>query len=129
MKTSFAIKIIAACAGVSWATASFSHISLENRTATAGTSYKAVLQVGHGCDGSATRQVAVEIPPGFRDAKPMPKPGWTISTQVARLAVPYDSHGKAVTDDVVRVTWKAGSKKAMLPDAHFRPVHDAGRAP
>ncbi len=36
------------------ATAAFSHVVLETRSAPAGSAYKAVFQVGHGCQGSAT---------------------------------------------------------------------------
>jgi periplasmic copper chaperone A len=119
MTNSFAIKFIAACAGVICAPAAFSHVSLESRTAAAGTYYKAVFGVGHGCDGAATRRVAVQIPDGFRGAKPMPKPGWTVTAESAKLATPYDDHGKPVTQDVRRVTWQAETAKAALPDAHF----------
>lgn len=121
MKNSFAIKIIAVCAGSIWATASFSHISLKNKTTGAGGSFKAVFQVGHGCDGSATMATAVEIPPGFRGAKPMPMPkaGWTVATRMGKLATPYDNHDKPVLEDVLMVSWVADSKKASLPDAHF----------
>jgi periplasmic copper chaperone A len=119
MKKSLIIKFIAAWAYFASATAAFSHISLETKRAPAGSTYKAVLQVGHGCDGSATTGLAVQIPPGFRGAKPMPKPGWTLTTKTARLAAPYDSHGKTVFEDVVLATWKTDSKKDALPDAHF----------
>jgi periplasmic copper chaperone A len=119
MKNSFATKIIAACAGFISATAAFPHVSLESRSAAAGSSFKAVFQVGHGCDGFATKGIAVEIPPGFRGAKPMPKAGWTVTTQVGKLAAPYESHGKPVLEDVVGVSWVADSKKASLPDAQF----------
>ncbi len=119
MTNSFALKFIAACAGFLCAGAAFSHVSLETKSAPAGSTYKAVLQVGHGCDGASTTALSVEIPPGFRSAKPMPKAGWTVTTLTAALAVPYDNHGKSVTSDVARITWKADSKKAALPDAHF----------
>ena len=35
-------------------TIAFAHITLENQQAAVGASYKAVLRVPHGCDGSAT---------------------------------------------------------------------------
>ena len=97
----------------------FSHIVLENKTALAGSTYKAVFQVGHGCQGAATTGVSVQIPAGFQGAKPYPKAGWTLTTQSAKLAKPYDSHGKPVTEDVSVVSWTAASKEAALQDAHF----------
>jgi periplasmic copper chaperone A len=115
----FAINSIAACALFTWAGAAFSHITLETKTAPPGSSYKAVLQVGHGCDGAATQTLSVQIPTGFQGAKPMPKTGWTLAVESGDLAVPYESHGKRVTKDVTRITWKAASRAAALPDAHF----------
>ena len=49
------------------------HITLEYGVANAGSSYKATLRVGHGCGESPTHEIAVTIPPGVEDAKPMPK--------------------------------------------------------
>jgi periplasmic copper chaperone A len=40
------------------------HVSLANREAAPNSSYKAVLQVPHGCDGEATTAVRVQIPEG-----------------------------------------------------------------
>lgn len=113
----FATKLIAACALLAGAAPAFSHIVLENKSAPAGSSYKAQFLVGHGCQGSATTGVAVQIPTGFLGAKPYPKAGWTVSTQHGKLAKPHDSHGKQVTEDVTVVSWKAATRQAALPDA------------
>ena len=91
------------------------HVVLDQRTAPAGGYYRGAFRVGHGCDGAATVAVTIRIPEGVRGAKPMPKPGWTIERRLEKLAQPYDSHGKTVTDDVVAITWRGGP----LPDAHF----------
>ncbi len=100
--------------------AAFSHVVLLERTATALSTYKAVFQVGHGCDGSPTNQIKVTLPAGLQGAKPMPKPGWTLSTQLGKLATPYDDgHGGKVTEGVTQVTWVAISKDHFLPDAHY----------
>lgn len=119
MNFQIAIKIIAACALYNCATASFSHVILADKSAPAGSAYKAVFQVGHGCDGSATTGISVQIPPGFQGAKPYPKAGWTLAVSKAKLAQPYDSHGKPVTEDVSVVSWTAASKEAALQDAYF----------
>jgi uncharacterized protein YcnI len=97
----------------------FSHISLQDKSAPAGSAYKAVFQVGHGCQGSATTGLAVQIPAGFQGAKPYPKAGWALTTKLGKLAKPYDSHGKQVSEDVTVVSWTAASKEAALQDAHF----------
>lgn len=113
------LKIVAIALVSTWATVAFGHITLENQTAPAGSGYKAVLRVGHGCDGSATRAVRVTIPPGFKGAKPMPKPGWLLTIRTDKLASPYTSHGKTVVQDVAEITWTASDLAYALPDAHY----------
>ena len=95
------------------------HVVLEYQVAPAGASYKAAFKVGHGCGASPTRQVVVDIPAGMRGARPMPKPGWTLDVQRDKLAQPYTSHGRSITEDVVRVTWTAKTPQDMLPGAHY----------
>ena len=95
------------------------HVVLEDQAALAGSSYKAVLRVGHGCDGAPTSAIRVRLPAGFQGAKPMPKPGWQLSTRSEKLAQPYTSHGKTVSEDVVEITWTATSRDHWLPDAWY----------
>jgi len=59
------------------------HVTLETARAPAGSYYKAVFRVGHGCDGSPVKQFIVNIPPGVRSAKPMAKAGWRIEIEDA----------------------------------------------
>lgn len=100
-------------------TAAHAHITLEYQVAPAGASYKASLRVGHGCDGSPTRQVSVLIPQGVRGARPMPKAGWSVEVQRQALAQPSTSHGRTVAEDVVRVTWTARTPADTLAAAHY----------
>ncbi|WP_345059971.1 YcnI family protein [Acidovorax lacteus] len=120
---SFAIKNVAACALLCSALAGFgtahAHVVLEYQVAPAASSYKATFKVGHGCSGSPTREVSVDIPAGMRGARPMPKPGWTLRIDRAPLAQPYTSHGREVREDVVRVTWTARTPEDMLAHAHY----------
>lgn len=115
----FTIKIVAALAIITPASAAFAHVVLEDQAALAGRSYKAVLKVGHGCEGSPTTAMRVTIPAGFMGAKPMPKVGWVLVIKTAKLAVPYDSHGKQVTEDVSEITWTATSKDSYLADGYY----------
>ena len=62
-------------------TNAFAHITLEAGSATAGSTYKAVLRVPHGCDGKATTAIRVRIPEGVIAVKPMPHPGWQLATK------------------------------------------------
>ncbi|MFS2016545.1 YcnI family protein [Massilia sp. CT11-108] len=54
------------------------HITVAPATAPAGAHQTLVFKVGHGCAGSATTGITVQLPEGVT-AKPMPKPGWTIT--------------------------------------------------
>ena len=101
------------------ATASFAHIVLQDGAAAAGASYRAAFRVGHGCEGSATTGVTVTIPAGFNGAQPMPKPGWTVTTKIGKLAEPYKSHGKTFTDGVLEISWTAKDAQSALPDAFY----------
>jgi periplasmic copper chaperone A len=101
------------------AAAAQAHVTLEQPQAPAGSAYKAVLRITHGCEGSPTQTVTVQVPAGLRGAKPMPKAGWTVALRKAPLATPYDSHGRRVTEDVVEVRWTARTSEDWLADAHF----------
>lgn len=129
MKLSSTIKKIALCAAVTGAAPAFPHIFLAEGQAPAGSNYKAVFGVGHGCAGSATTGLEVRLPPGFQGAKPMPKAGWTVATRVDKLAAPYTSHGKTVTDDVTLVSWHAVNREAALADAHYDEFVLRGKLP
>jgi periplasmic copper chaperone A len=119
MKSSFAIQLIAACAALAGAGSAFSHVTLQDGLAAAGAPYKAVLRVGHGCDGAPTTGMRVTIPAGFNGAQPMPKPGWTVSTKIGKLAEPYESHGTRYTEGVLEITWTANGPDNALPAAFY----------
>ena len=68
---------------------------LERKEAAPNAAYRGVIQIMHGCDGRPTTRVSVTIPEGVTGAKPMPKPGWTISTVKSAYARAYPSfHGQ-----------------------------------
>lgn len=91
------------------------HISLENRQAAIGSSYKAVFAVPHGCAGSATIRIRVQIPEGVIAAKPMPKPGWNVEAVKGKYAAEYDYHGAKSSEGVKEVVWSGGK----LPDDNY----------
>jgi uncharacterized protein YcnI len=91
------------------------HITIDPPRAAAGAYQRLAFRVGHGCEGSATTGITVQIPDGVMGAKPMPKPGWTIATGEARLATPVQSHGKTLTTRVAEIGWRGGP----LPDAYY----------
>ncbi|MFT7771866.1 YcnI family protein [Roseateles sp.] len=100
-------------------TAVSAHVTLDQPAAQAGSSYRATFKIGHGCDGAPTKVVVVTLPEGLRGAKPMPKPGWTLTTTRRPLRAPYDNHGKSVTDELAEVRWAANGEANYLPDAWY----------
>lgn len=90
------------------------HATLETAAAAPG-GYKAVIRIPHGCDGEATHAVRVELPEGFVDARPMPKPGWSLAIDSGDYAGSYDLHGRKISSGAKAVTWSDGE----LDDAHY----------
>lgn len=111
--------ISAATLALALSMSAHAHVTLEQPEAEAGQSYKAVLRVGHGCEGSATTRVSVILPPGFRGAKPMPKAGWRLETRREVLSQPYESHGRLISDELAEVSWTAQGEDNYLQDAWY----------
>jgi periplasmic copper chaperone A len=103
-KGSFVIITLAALA----ASPAAAHVSLEKRQAPVGSYYKAVFAVPHGCAGSPTVKVRVQIPEGVIGIKPMTKPGWTVETVKGKYAAEYEHHGSKVSEGVKEVVWSGG---------------------
>ena len=102
-------------AGPLLAAADHAHITLETREARAGAPYKAVLRVPHGCDGTATLKVRVQIPEGMIAVKPMPKAGWQLETAKGPYAKTYPYyHNAQLSEGVKEIVWSG-----KLPDEHF----------
>ncbi len=91
------------------------HVTLEQNQAPVGASYKAVLRVPHGCDGSPTTAIRVHIPEGVIDVKPMPKPGWTLNIVRGKYAKTYSLFRAQVSEGVTEIDWSGG----RLPDDYY----------
>lgn len=96
------------------ATVAKAHITLETPQAAAGGYYKAVLRVGHGCDGAATTRLRVRIPDGVLAVKPQPKAGWTLDLAQGKYDHPQTLHGASVDSGVREIGWRGD-----LPDAYY----------
>jgi len=91
------------------------HVYLEGKQTTVGSSYKAVFAVPHGCSGSPTVKIRVQIPEGVISVKPMPKAGWNVDVVEGPYASAYDYHGNKLTSGVKEVVWSGGK----LPDQNY----------
>ena len=84
------------------------HATLDSSEAAAGSAYRAVIRIGHGCDGQATQTLRLSLPEGFYNAKPMPKAGWKLETVKGAYAKPFDNHGTEMTEGTREVVWSGG---------------------
>ena len=88
------------------------HVFLEGKQAAVGADYKAVFVVPHGCAGSATIKLRVQIPEGVVVADAKPVDGWTVDTVKGKYASEYDVKGAKVSEGIKEVAWSGGK----LPD-------------
>jgi len=107
--------VIGAAGALLGISAASAHITLEHQEAHVGSSYKAILRVPHGCDGSPTTGIRVRIPLGIIGVKPMSKPGWQLNIVTGKYAKPFTLRGAQVTEGVTEIGWSGGK----LPDAHY----------
>lgn len=91
------------------------HIVLQGKDAQIGAAYRAVLVVGHGCGEEATTGVRVQVPEGFYNVKPLPKPGWTVEMVTGPYETPFMNHGTEIKEGVTEISWTGGN----LPNAFF----------
>jgi hypothetical protein len=102
------------------ADAALAHPSLQGREAPVGAPYRAIMSIPHGCDGSATVRLRVQIPEGVIGVKPMPKPGWAISTVRAPYARSYPLyHGQTLTEGVREIVWSGHLADDFIDDFVF----------
>ncbi len=95
--------------------AASAHVMFANARAPAGSNVVGALRVTHGCAGSATVSLRVEIPEGVTGARPQAKPGWTITVERTALKTPVPGEGgKMQTERVSAITWTGA-----LPDDEF----------
>ena len=97
--------VAAAALAVSPASA---HITLKGKEAAIGSSYDAVFVVPHGCAGSATTRIRVQIPEGVIVVKPMPTAGWNVETVTGKYAAAYDYQGSSISEGAKEVVWSGG---------------------
>ena len=90
------------------------HVTLETTQATPGSYYKAVLRVGHGCEGADMTRLRVRVPDGVLMVKPQPKAGWTLDLTQGKYAHAESVHGAPVESGVRELSWSGN-----LPDAYY----------
>ena len=94
--------------------AASAHISIDPTETGAGSYSVLTFSVGHGCEGSPTTSVAIEIPESILAVTPTINPGWNVEKVMEPLETAVeDSHGESVEERVGSVVYTA---KTPLPD-------------
>ena len=89
------------------------HISADPTETAAGSSTVITFALPHGCDGSATTAVRIDIPEGIAGVTPTAKPDWTVAEVAADLDAPTeDAEGNPVTTRTKTVVYTAGTPLA-----------------
>lgn len=92
--------------------------------------FRTALRVGHGCEGSPTTTVRVQIPEGVDSARAEVIPGWDVEVIRTKLDEPIEQEeGEPITERVSEIVWSGGN----LSDDNFEEfglnVHIADDAP
>jgi uncharacterized protein YcnI len=95
-------KLLLISAAALFTSPAFAHVTIAEASAPANASTLVHLRVGHGCSGSPTVALKVEIPAAIASARPQAKPGWTIALD----------HAPGNAARITAVTWKNGSLDA-----------------
>ncbi len=91
------------------------HVTLQPPEAPANAFARITFAVPHGCAGAATVAIEVTLPEGVSAARPMPKPGWEIATELRPLARPVAGPHGLIREAPASIAWRGGP----LPDAHY----------
>ncbi|MFD4959364.1 YcnI family protein [Microbacterium sp. NPDC058389] len=68
--------------------AASAHVHVDPETAAAGATETIGFSFAHGCDGSPTTALAIDIPEGVANATPVVQGGWTITRELGTNGVP-----------------------------------------
>ncbi len=93
------------------------HVTVTPEGTAAGSYTVLRFAVPHGCDGSSTTKIAIQIPEEFPTVTPGMNYGWTVEKVMETLATPVpDGHGGEYTERVSEVVYTA---KEPLPDGYY----------
>ena len=109
MKTLSPYSLLILCLGLFTVQSVWAHAEFLEAQARAGTTFRAALTLGHGCNGAPIQEVSVKVPESILNVRPMIKPGWVIEMTREPLPKPEHDHGHAKTERVSKITWRGGS--------------------
>jgi len=115
MKFHYIAVTLLGCGAMSVAGAVLAHVTANPDEGAAGSYFRTALRVSHGCEGSPTVALRVEIPEDIHWVKPQAKPGWDITVNKRELDEPVTTGELTLNETVEEVVWHGG----RLSAAHF----------
>ncbi len=92
------------------------HVTVTPSDTAAGAFTVLTFSNGHGCEGSPTTGIRIQIPEGINAVTPTRNDFYDVTKQTEKLDPPVtDSHGNELTERVATVTYTA---KTALPDGY-----------
>lgn len=101
------------------------HVSTDPAEVPSGGYATVNFKIGHGCEGSPTTRVEIQVPEGTTSVHAEAIAGWTATLETGTLATPIESEGETITEGVTSVTWTGGP----LPDDQYETFGIAFKAP
>ena len=95
---------------------SFAHVSMSSSAAEPGAFTKLTFRIPHGCDGSPTTKITVQLPEGTTSVKPQVHYGWKIKTKKIKLEKPIAQENHEITETISEVTWTGGPLEDQYMD-------------
>jgi periplasmic copper chaperone A len=114
------IALLAAAAALAAPAAASAHVTLQPKTASAGSFTVLDVRVPNETDNATTTKVDVQFPAGFAEASYQSTPGWTVKVVKAKLDKPVKTDDGVVTEGVSRITWTADGAKDGIAPGQFR---------
>lgn len=109
-----ALPLAATAIALSVAGPASAHVTATPSVANAGAYTVLTFSNGHGCDGSPTTAVEIQIPESVLSVTPTRNPLYNVKKSMAQLEEPVtDAHGNEVTERVASIVYTA---KTPLPD-------------
>lgn len=106
-----ALGVVALSAG-----AASAHVTVTPNTTAAGAYAVLTFSVGHGCEGSPTTKIAIQMPEDVPQVTPTLNGGWRVEKVAEKLATPIkDAHGNEITERIAQVVYTA---RTPLPDGY-----------
>jgi len=110
------LSLVAFSAALALPATAGAHVHLDPEQAPAAGSMIFSIVVPHGCEGSPTTGITLQLPPEVLSAKPAPLAGWTLSTTTEKVDPPQpDGMGGELTERTATVAWSGGN----LPDGQL----------